>query len=357
MLSKYGQYVGMDVHKKMIHVTVLNGIGEKMIAEKIVNNISEIDDFTNRISRKAKIVMEACYVWQHIYDFLEEKGFDVTLAHPLKVKAIASARIKTDSIDSKTLADLLRADLIPEAYVPVKKMRELREFVRHRAMLVKTRTTMKNRIHSILARNGINHEFSDLFGKEGMDWLEKVNLSEKDRFAMDNFLAVMETLKDRIWKIDEKIDDLVEENKDAELLTSIPGLGFYSALLVLSEISDINRFDNPKKLCSYAGLVPSIYQSGNTIRRGKLTKQGSRWLRWIMVQAAHHAIRNEGSYLEKFYYRIFNKKGKKIAIAACARKLLIIVYQMLKNHKTYQEVQDHIKAEGNSVFCHGSKTR
>lgn len=338
MLKEYGQYVGMDVHKRIIHATVLNGLGEKMLEKRFANNMQELGCFSDELSSKAKIVMEASSVWQHVYDWFDDKGFDVQLAHPLKTRAIAEARVKTDSIDSETLAHLLRADLIPASYVPCKQMRELREFVRHRAMLVRTKTELKNRIHAILARNGILHEFSDLFGKQGLEWLKQLELSKKDRMALDNFLAVLETINSRIFEIDSELFEIAAENKDAELLTSVPGLGVYSALLVVSEIGDINRFKSAKKLCSYAGLVPSVYQSGNKIRRGRLTKQGSKWLRWILIQAAHKAVQQEGR-LQNFYHRIASKKGKRIAIAASARKLLVVIYHMLREKKDYTSIQ------------------
>jgi transposase len=342
----------MDIHKKMIQATVLNGLGEKMLEKRFENSKQELSNFTDSLSRKAKIVIEACGLWQSIYDQLEEKGFEVQLAHPLKTRAIAEARIKTDKVDSLILAQLLRTDFIAKSYVPEKPMRELRDFVRHRAMLVRMRTELKNRIHAILMKNGLNHEFSDLFGKQGTEWLKKLQLSNNDRFAMDNFLAVLATINSRVDEIDSKLFDVVAENKQAELLTTMPGLGPYSALLVLAEIGDIKRFPDEKKLCSYAGLVPRVYQSGSTIRRGKMTKQGSKWLRWIMIQAAHKAVLQEGK-LQSFYYKIFNKKGKKIAIGAVARKMLVSVYYMLRDNKNYSEVQSHTQAEGNSVFFSG----
>jgi transposase len=350
--KKYGEYIGMDVHKRVIHATVINGIGEKMIERRFANNPQELKEFTELVSRKAKIVMEASSVWQCIYDSLEEQGFNVKLAHPLKVRAIASARIKTDSIDSETLAQLLRADLIPEAYVPEKNMRELREFVRHRAMLVKMRTEIKNRVHAFLARKGIFTELTDIFGKEGMEFLKNLQLTDKERLALDAYLHLVEHIKSELNDIDLELFEIAKDNEDAQLLTTVPGLGIYSALLIVSEIGDINRFHKAKNLCSYAGLVPSVYQSGNKIRRGKLTKQGSKWLRWIMIQAAHHAVKKEGN-LQNFYFRVANKRGKKIAIAGSARKLLTTVFYMLKDHKEYEEAIKHqfnAQAKGDSVF-------
>lgn len=358
MLSKqYGEYVGMDVHKRIIHATVLNGIGEKMLEKRFQNNIQELEEFTGEISSKAKIAMESSSVWQKVYDFLEEKGFDVQLAHPLKTRAIAEARIKTDSRDSEILAELRRGNLIVESYVPVREIRMLREFVRHRAMLSRMRTEIKNRVHSILTKNGIVPEFSDLFGKEGMEFLKKVEVDNISRLALDNFISLVEHINKELSDIDTELFEVVDKNEDAQLLTSVPGLGPYAALLVVSEIGDINRFPSAKRLCSYAGLVPRVYQSGNKIRRGKITKQGNKWLRWIIIQATHHAVKKEGK-LQGFFWKLERRKGKKTAITACARKLLITIYYMLKEKKEYQEVlshQFHAQAKGDSGVFSGNR--
>lgn len=278
--------------------------------------------------------MEACSCWQHIYDYLEDAGFSVKLAHPLRVKAIASARIKTDAIDAETLAHLLRANLIPESYVPPNCVRKERNVVRHRASLVGIKTQIKNKIHAILIRHGINYEFSDAFGKVGMEYLYTLDLPEVDRIAIDHYLKLIDIIDMKIDESNEVVERLCKENPMANLLTSIPGVGYYSALLIVSEIGDIRRFKTAKQLCSYAGLVPSVYQSGNTIKRGRITKQGSRWLRWMLTQCAHVAVRKDYE-LRTFYIRVSKRKGKKAATVAVARKLLVYVHKMLTLNLAY----------------------
>jgi len=327
-------YVGMDVSKKTCYITVKDEKGRTMQTEKIANSLEALDEFVEGLEDKAKFIMEASYTWEHLYDRLEEKGHEVCLANPVKTKLIAETKIKTDKIDSNILADLLRADLVAKVYVPDKDVRELRSIVRHRASLVKMRSMTKNRMHAILAKEGIQTDVSDLFGKAGMLFLKSVQLREAHRFAMENYLKLLEELNERIDETSKHIEDLAKDDKQAQLLTTIPGIGIYSAMLILSEIGDISRFENEKKLSSYAGLIPSTYQSGNVEYHGHITKQGSTWIRWVLIQAAHVAVRQD-NFLQRFYIKIAKRKGGKIAIIATARKMLEVVYFMLKENQTF----------------------
>lgn len=327
-------YVGMDVSKKTCYVTVKDEKGRTMQTTKFLNTIEELDNFIENLEGRTQFVMEASYTWEHLYDRIEEKGFKVCLANPVKTKAIAETRIKTDKIDSEILADLLRADLVSKVYVPNKEIRELRSIVRHRACLVKIRTQIKNRMHAILAKEGIQQDFSDLFGKSGISFLKGLNLKESHRFAMNNYLGVLETLNGKIVETSEYIKELAENDEQVQLLTTIPGIGIYSAMLIISEIGEIERFANEKKLCSYAGLVPSTHKSGNVEYHGHITKQGSTWIRWVLIQAAHIAVR-ENNFLQRFYKKIEKRKGGKIAIIATARKMLEVIYFMLKENQPF----------------------
>lgn len=322
------QYIGLDVHRDFIYATVVNSKGSKLMEKKFSNTIPDLHSFITNID-KAKIAIEACYSWQHIYDYLENNGFDVTLAHPLKTRLIAESRIKTDKIDSEILANLLRVNMIARSYVPPKKTRQERRITRHKASLVKIRTIIKNRIHAILARNGIKHEFSDLFGKSGIEFLRSIPLDEESRFELNQYLVILRVLNYKIDENKDVIENLAQENYYSKLLVSIPGISYYSALLIASEIADIRRFHSAKALSSYAGLVPSTHQTGNTLRHGSITKQGSKWLRWILIQSANKAV-NSNKFLNRFYSRIAKKKGHQVAITAVARKLLCYAYVMLK---------------------------
>lgn len=332
------QYIGMDTHKEFSWACVMDEQGKIIMSEKVQNEPKDMDEFISKVEPGSKIVMEASSCWQYLYDYLEQQGFDMTLAHPLKVKAIASAKIKTDKIDAETLAHLLRANLIPESYVPPQQVRDERQVTRLRQSLVDMRTQAKNKVHALLRNRGVNFEFSDLFGKSGIEYLHSLDLPASSRFELDQYLTVLELLDEKIDVVQKQIEIMTGDNYHARLLMSIPGISHYSALMIMSEIGDITRFPDAKHLCSFAGLVPSTYQSGHTMRSGNITKQGSSRLRWILGQAANR-IGNYNSPLSRFYLKIENKKGSSTAKTATARKLLVYIYVMLKHNIPYSALQ------------------
>jgi transposase len=282
------KYIGMDVHKKFCYVTIMDKEGNRIGERKFPTTDEELDAFAEDIG-DAKVVVEASTTGLRVYEHLDEHGVDMHMAHPLKVKAIADAKVKTDKIDSEVLAHLLRANLIPEAYVPPREIRDLRDLVRHRTALTRVQTSVKNRIHSILTREGVQYSFSDLFGKAGTKFLKTVELRKQNRMAVDNFLVVLDTIKLRIKDVSEYIDKEAKDkrNKDVESLTTeLKGLGVYTSLLAVAEIGDVTRFPSYKKLSSYVGLIPSTSSSGGVTRHGKITKRGNKLLRWALIQAA-----------------------------------------------------------------------
>jgi len=171
-----------------------------------------------------------------------------------------------------------------------------------------------------------------------MTFLHSLSLPENYKIALEGYLDVLDVVRREIRAVSKKVQQLAEEDRDALLLMSIPGMGYYSALLTTSEIGDVKRFLSAKQLCAYAGLVPSTHASGNTCFHGHITKQGSRWLRWILIEAAIHAVKRPG-VLRRFYFKIERKKGGQIAKVATARKLLEWIYHILKDGRTYQEME------------------
>ena len=233
------EYVGLDIHKKTITAVVMDKEGKIKTKTKFRNTTEDIYNFIDNLNPNTKVVMEACSVWEQIFDLFQEEGFNTILAHPLKLKAIASARIKNDSIDAKILADLLRTNLIPESYAPPRYIRDYREIARLRSSLVKVRTIIKNRIHALLHKNGIKHEFSDLFGRAGMEFLKNVDLHQVHRYQLDIYLNVLNVINYHTDKVSREIEKMVVSNPDMYLLTTIPGVSFYSALMIYAEIGEI----------------------------------------------------------------------------------------------------------------------
>ena len=320
-------YIGLDVHKRVCYGTVMDEKGQIVKRGKFSNDPQGLKEFMEGID-EALVAMEAGYCWQPLYDRLEETGHDVRLAHPLKVKAIAQAKVKTDKIDSETLAHLLRADLLPESYVPPRDIRELRDRVRRRAFLVGMRTMVKNRVHSELAKRGIRLGVP-LFTRNGRELLRGLGLE-----AVDQILPVLDALDRQIALISGSLKRMCGEDPRASLLTTIPGVGYYIALLIVSEIGDVRRFPDSEKLCSYAGLVPIVRRSGGSTYHGGITREGSKWLRWALTQAVHTHIHSETN-LTRFYRRLAETKPGQVAVMATARKMLKVVYWMLRNDEPF----------------------
>ncbi|MFQ5866458.1 MAG: IS110 family transposase [bacterium] len=272
-----------------------------------------------------------------MYDWLEEEVKDAKLAHPLKVKAIAEARIKTDKIDAKTLADLLRADLIPEAYVPSQKARAAKNILRQRMFFVKVRTMVKNRIQAILDHYpDISNQWSgtDLFGKQGKSWLNSITLPEPDNKLLKEQIKFFDSLTERIKASDYLVSILAKTDNRVAHLRTIPGIGLFFATLIAYEIDEIKRFRIEKKFRSYIGIIPSTFQTSETLYHGRITREGNKYIRWALIEAVWPAM-NKDYFLRACYNKIRQRRGVNIAKVATARRLATIVYRVLSQSRPY----------------------
>jgi transposase len=327
-------YIGMDIHKQFTVAVVKDEQGNKLNEDKFTNSQDNFSNFMQCYKpEETKIVIESTCVWEYIYEILEAMKYNVKLANPSRTRAIAEARIKTDSVDASTLADLLRADLVAESYIPPKNVRRLREITRERRTFVKQTTQIKNRIHAILIKRGTEIPSATLC-KSTLLWI-------KDKFEDDtsmlHYINLLEYHATELKSVDDAIRNLAEENADAKLLMTIPGIASIRAMDLIAEIGEISRFPTADKLCSYAGLVPSIKQSGNTLRVGRLVKQASKILKTDLIEASWNIVRTkESNPLQDFYKKLAKKKGKQKAICATARKLCCVIYAMLKNKEKFR---------------------
>jgi transposase len=332
-------YIGVDYHKKYSYMVVKDQEGNLKDKGTVNNLQEEVEEFLYPY-RCGKAVIEATRNWGVMYNWLEELLEDVALAHPLKVKAIASARIKTDKISADVLCDLLRTNLLPQSYVPKKETREAKNILRQRMFLVRLQTMVKNRIYDMLDRHpeitSQAPNVSDLFGPTGMKWLNQVELPGSDNSLLSSELELLRVVRQIISKTNGLIKDLAKDDKRITLLRSIPGLGPFFAVLVAMEIDDITRFCDEKKLCSYAGLVPSTYASGGKVFHGRITKTGNKWLRWAIVEAVAPAV-NCDSDIKAYYYRLKTRKGANAAKVATGRRLLTIIYRVLTQERFYRK--------------------
>jgi len=343
-------FIGMDLHKNTSTFVVKDREGKLIDSMKVLTDKNDVTRYINAIKRnnedkELSLVVEPVSQWYYYANLIENLGVDVHLAHPMEVKAIAHAHIKTDKIDAGVLADLLRTNFLPEAYFSPAEVRGWKEQCRFRASLINLRTQTKNKIHAILFKHSLKHNFSDLFGKGGRRWLASLELKEPFKSNLDKYLSLVDYLTNETGYAEERITNTVINCPQAKLLISIPGISYCSALTIMAEIGDINRFISVKHLQSYAGLIPSTYNSGDKQIHGKITKRGSKWLRWIMIESAYHQMNCKripgfGSY----YNTLKKRKGSKTAAVATARKLLAVVWRLLKDNRPYEVADPRLSA-------------
>ena len=337
------RYVGIDVHKESFQAAILDEAGCLVEEFRLRNNRDGVRKLLERVGCRGSfqaVVESSANYWTKLFDMMQENGVSIKLSNPYKTKAIADAKIKTDKVDARTLAQLLRAGLVAESYVPSRENREKRALIRERASLMKTRTEIRNRIHDLLAKYEFEHSFSDLFGKQGMEWLRSLRLSRYDQTILDVNLRLLESLDEEVERISVEIAklavDLADENRQNQirLLLGLKGIDYYAAMILLSEIGDIKRFPSPEKLVSWAGLAPRTHQSGETCYNGHITKKGSRRVRWILGQAAQSARQHDPKF-HAFYERIAHKKGHNKALVATMRKMLVVIWTILTKNEPY----------------------
>jgi transposase len=236
---------------------------------------------------------------------------------------------------AKELARLVRLNSVPESYVPSDEIRECRALVRGRQKLVENRTEYVNKIHGLLADHGITRKVKPL-SVQGREFLRELSLPTPWDELLASHLEVVETLTDEINRLEVTIEDRAGSLPETQLLMSIPGVSYYSALLIYAELGGIDRFAGHKEVVSYVGLNPVIRESGDSRFEGSISKQGSGRVRWILVQCAHVAVHTcEDSYLSRFYNRLASRKSPKEAIVATARKMLVSIFHMLDREEVY----------------------
>jgi transposase len=321
-------YVGIDVHRKRSQVAVVTEDGKVQVNKNVVNGSEPMLRLIGDLPSGTPVAFEAAFGWSWLAELLEDYGFEAHMVHPLRCKAIASARLKNDKVDAAILAQLLRADLLPEAWIAPAKVRQLRALLRHRISLVRLATQARNRIHAVAADHGYDRSASYWTGP-GRGWLAELDLPAASREIITDCLAVIDGLAPVIDRIDGELHQHAKADPRVKVLGTLPGVGEFTALVMVAEIGDITRFPSARKLASWAGLTPTVRGSDLHVRHGHISKQGSVWLRWAMNQAAQTAKRSPD--FAATYQAIAGRRGKKIATIAIARKLLTRAWHLLND--------------------------
>jgi transposase len=330
-IQVWTRYIAIDIHK---HYLMIGGIDAH---KRIVLQPRKVD--LHRFGEWAKanllptdaVVLEATTNAWVIYDQVVTLVERVVVAHPAKVKLIADARVKTDKVDVLTLAQLLRADMLPEVWVPPQHVRDLRALLSHRRRLVSLQTTAKNRLQSVLHRLNLKPPEGHAFAHNQRAWWEQLELSTTERLRVDQDIATLDHIGEQIAAIDAELRRLSVSEQWAEqvpYLMQLPGIALLTAMTVLGAIGDITRFGAAKKLVGYAGLGAGVHDSGKTHRDTGITKQGRRDLRFVLIEAARVAVQTH-PYWKREFARLAKRIDEHKAVVAIARKLLIVVWHVL----------------------------
>ena len=322
-------YIGVDLHRKVSQLAGLDASGELVFERRIPTAPAEFCRVFGELGAEPiEVAFEATYGWGWFADLLADVGIPAHMAHPLATKAISAGRVKNDAVDARTLAHLLRTNLLPEACIAPPEVRAARHLVRMRAALVRIRSRLKAQVHALCAERGVAIPVSDLFGRGGRELLAGLALPALPANRLAAHLRLIDALGAEITEAEREIVRLFGDDPRIERLTPIPGIGFLTAATVVAEVWDVSRFPRPERLTSWAGLTPSERSSADHTRRGHITKQGSRWLRWVLIEAATH-VRDPG--LRRFAAPIERRRGTKIARVALARRLLTLAYYALRD--------------------------
>jgi transposase len=335
-------HVGLDLSRHRLDVRVLDDEGVSVAELKVAPEGPELRRLAGRylVHGPVRAVIESMNGARFVHDTLELAGWDVEIADAVKVKGLAPLACKTDRIDAFVLAELSRRDLVPAIWLPDPGVRAHRERARFRLHLVHHRVELKNRIHASLIAFGHACATSDLFGVTGRRRLGELAFPEPWASDVAACLELIDHLNDQIAGLERDLRREGATHPYVPLLMTVPGISWILAYTIAAEIGDITRFETAKKLCGYSGLCPRVYQSGNQDRRGKLTKNGPKHLRWALIEAAVHAARHPAyiDHYQRTKVRLGRQRGAKIARVEIARKLAEAIWHMLTKEEPFAPV-------------------
>ena len=332
-------YIGIDAHKLSESVCVTDRDGTILEEYRMDNTEEAWNRFMKKYSKDDTVIaVESSTTGKYVAHLLRDNGFDIHLANPKELKPIFRSNKKTDKNDARILAKLLRTGDLPESYLPSREVDELRTAIRYRRSLGEEITSIKNKVHALLAIHGISIGASDIFGKRSLSRIlaSSDGIPETDSIILTDLISRFSDLSARVEKMQDKLASMGNGIEEVKTLMTIPGIDYYTAIAIYSEIGDIKRFPDAEHLSSYAGLVPRVDQSGETAIYGHITKSGPSVLRYFIVNTVHTLVKVSPTFM-----RIFRKLKKRIgrnrSIIAVARKLAVIIYKMLEKKKEFVE--------------------
>ena len=323
------QFVGIDLHRRRSVIVRTTERGDPLETVRISNDVDSLEKVMARAGEAPEVVLEATYGWYWAADALADVGAVVHLAHPLGVKAFSYRRVKNDVRDATDLADLLRMGRLPEAWIAPPATRELRELVRHRAQLVALRSGCKCEVHAVLAKCGVQVLMSDLFGIEGNKLLDRLRLPAAYAARIGSLRRLMDDLDFEIEVFTNAVQGRLHADPGYVAVRQIPGIGPILGAVFVAEVGDVTRFDHAPQLACWAGLTPKHHESDTHVRRGRITKQGSRLVRWAAVES----VKRVGPHtrIGALRDRVAERRGGNIGAVAAARQQIEYVFYALRD--------------------------
>jgi transposase len=322
------RYVGIDLHRRRSVIYAMNADGEKLFCERMDNDSLRLLEVVSAAGEDAEVVIEATYGWYWAVDLLREAGFSVHLAHP-SGNDWGKRRVKNDERDARDLADLLRLGRLAEAWIAPPAVREARELVRYRARLVQLRSGLKAQVHAVMAKEGVLPGVTDMFGPKGQRFLDAMELADAYLVRVESLRDLIERYDREVGMLERRIHELLRDDRGYQAIQALDGVGRTLAAIFVTEIGDVSRFRSPEALCSWAGLTPRHRESDTKVVHGKITKQGSKLVRWAALEAIvrYHG----GPPLRDGFHRIAERSGTNKARIATARRLMTLVYYGLRD--------------------------
>lgn len=327
-------FAGIDYHKKFSVVTLGDANGKVLEQVKIANDEKALRQFFRK-HPEVVCAIESCRGYEWYLQLLTDLGRTVHVANTYAVRLIADSRCKTDKIDSRILMELLAKGFLPTCYQPTQAERMLRERLKWRISVVRSRTKYKNKAHSLMDKENKPGCLDSRKSRRDARCRD-AQLSPVRQELLDKHLDVIEFFDRKTDAEDAWIAEVAASNPVAQRLKSIPGIGDVSALMLMAEYGDVSRFKKAVNASAYLGLVPRVYATSDTRKIGRITKTGSSIVRWALVQASWTAIRECAAFRTR-YNRIMKRRGKHIAIVAIARMLAEIAYRILRDGTTFDE--------------------
>jgi len=328
------RYVGLDVHKQWTQVAWHMPDGS-IQRERIATEAATLREFAERLGPQDTVALESTTNAFAVASLLKRRAKEVLISNPLRTRLIAESKIKTDKVDADVLAQLAKSGFLPTVWQPSGQVELLRRRAAYYDALTRQITAIKNRIHSVLHRHMIEAPVADLFCEKGRAFLRTVELPEDERFQVTLDLYILETIEEVREAARKELAALAHTCPQAELLMTVPGIDYPTAVGILAAIGEIGRFREARKLVSYFGLNPIVHQSADKCYTGHISKQGRCHARWLLVEAAHCAVRCAGP-LRAFFLRLKGRKGTNVAVVAAARKLTVIIWHMLTTGEPYR---------------------